>query len=119
MFVEGLDGCHNGWIVFKVGLPSLNTTVEIIDLTSYLKKKPNDLAILAIDIPIGLLDGSRACDKRARKLLGQPRGTSAFAAPCRASLGGKNHSDASAINTRITGRGLSQKAWGIAPKISR
>jgi predicted RNase H-like nuclease len=40
-----------------------------------------------------------------------------FAAPCRAALAAKNHADASARNLRVTGRGLSQQAFGIVPKI--
>jgi predicted RNase H-like nuclease len=119
MWVAGIDGCRGGWVGFKVDLASLCTSVELIDLPSILTKKPDDLAILAIDIPIGLLDGSRACDKAARRLLGQPRGTSVFAVPCRASLSEQNHAAASATNLRITGRGLSQQAWGIAPKIKQ
>ena len=119
MFVVGIDGCRGGWVGFKVDVASMSTLVELIVLPSILRNKPHDLAILSIDIPIGLLDGSRACDKAARRLLGQPRGTSVFAAPCRASLSAKNHATASATNLRITGRGLSQQAWGIAPKIKQ
>jgi predicted RNase H-like nuclease len=119
MFVAGIDGCRGGWISFKADPASLNTSVELIDLSSVLGNKPDDLAMLAIDIPIGLLDDSRACDKTARKLLGQPRGTSVFAAPCRASLSAKNHAAASSTNLRVTGRGLSQQAWGIASKIKQ
>ena len=119
MFVAGIDGCRGGWVSFKVDLASQSTSVELINLASILKNKPEVLATLAIDIPIGLLDGFRACDKAARKLLGQPRGTSVFAAPCRASLSAKNHDAASATNLRITGRGLSQQAWGIASKIKQ
>jgi predicted RNase H-like nuclease len=119
MFVAGIDGCRGGWVGFKVDLTSLNTSVELIDLSSILKGKPDDFAILAVDIPVGLLDGSRACDKSARKLLRQPRGTSVFAAPCRASLSAKNHATATATNLRTTGRGLSQQAWGIASKIKQ
>lgn len=117
MWVAGVDGCRGGWVAFRVALPSLVTSVEIVDLAALLKNRPNDLACLAIDIPIGLLNGSRACDKAARRLLGQPRGTSVFAAPCRASLAATNHSAASATNARITGRGLSQQAWSIGTKI--
>src|SRR5438874_13732839 len=117
MFVAGVDGCRAGWVCFKVEVTSLATSVEVIELPSLLKNRLSDLACLAIDIPIGLMDGSRACDKAARKLLGQPHGTSVFAAPCRASLSAKNHAIASATNLRITGRGLSQQAWGIAAKI--
>jgi predicted RNase H-like nuclease len=119
LFVAGIDGCRGGWVAFKVHLPSQNTSVEIIDLPSVLTKKPHDLAVLAIDIPIGLLDGSRVCDKAARRLLGQPRGTSVFASPCRASLSAKNHPAASSTNVRITGRGLSLQAWAIASKIKQ
>ena len=113
MCVAGVDGCRGGWVRFRVDLASLNTSVEIIDLPSVLTNSPDELAILAIDIPIGLLDVSRACDKAARKLLGQPRGTSVFASPCRAFLSEKNHAAAIAINRRVTGRGLSLQAWGI------
>lgn len=102
-FVAGVDGCRSGWVAFKVELPSLVTSVELVDLPLILRNKPTDLACLGIDIPIGLLNGSRACDRAARKLLGQPRGTSVFAAPCRAALAAKNHADASAINLRVTG----------------
>jgi len=119
MWVAGVDGCRGGWVAFKIAVPTLSTAVELIDLPSVVRKKPRDLAILAIDIPIGLLDRSRACDKAARTLLGQPRGTSVFAAPCRASLSEKNHAAASAANLRISGRGLSQQAWGIASKIKQ
>jgi predicted RNase H-like nuclease len=111
MFVAGVDGCRAGWIAFKIELPSFATSLEVIDLPSLLTNHPSDLAFLAIDIPIGLLDGSRACDKAARKLLGQPRGTSVFAAPCRAAL--------TAINRQKTGRGLSQQAFHIGPKIKQ
>jgi predicted RNase H-like nuclease len=119
MFVGGVDGCRAGWIAFKVELPSLATSLEVIDLPSLLKNRPSDLAFLAIDIPIGLLDGSRACDQAARKLLGQPRGTSVFAAPCRAALTAKIHAEASAISRQDTGRGLSQQAFGIGSKIKQ
>lgn len=119
MFVAGVDGCRAGWVSFKVTLPSLTTSVEVVDLSSLLRNRPSDLACLGIDIPIGLLDGSRACDLAARKLLGQPRGTSVFAAPCRAALAAKNHAEASAINRQKTTSGLSQQACGIAPKIKQ
>jgi predicted RNase H-like nuclease len=117
MFVAGVDGCCGGWVAFKVELPTRVTSVELIDLPVWLRERPPDLACLGIDIPIGLLDGPRACDKAARKLLGQPRGTSVFAAPCRAALSAKNHAAATAANLLMTGRGLSQQAWGIASKI--
>jgi predicted RNase H-like nuclease len=52
-------------------------------------------------------------------LLGQPRGASVFAAPCRAALTATNHAEASSINRQRTGRGLSRQAFGITPKIKQ
>ena len=119
MFVSGADGCRAGWVSFKVALPSLTTSVEVVDLSNILRNRPSNLACIGIDIPIGLLDGSRPCDKAARKLLGQPRGTSVFAAPGREVLSAKNHAEASEVNRQRTTRGLSQQAWGIVPKIKQ
>jgi predicted RNase H-like nuclease len=112
MFVAGIDGCAPGWVAFRVQLPSRAT-----DLASWLRERPIDLASLAIDIPIGLPDHKRACDIAARKRLGWPRRNSVFSAPCRESLTNENHAEACATNRKVTGRGLSQQAWGIARKI--
>jgi predicted RNase H-like nuclease len=119
MVVAGVDGCRAGWVAFKVEVPSLATSVELVNVPTLLKSRRNDLLCLAIDIPIGLLDSSRACDKAARKLLRQPRGTSVFAAPCRAALAATTHAAANQINREKTGRGLSQQAFGIIPKIKQ
>jgi len=73
MFVAGVDGCRGGWIAFKVELSAHATSVEVVNLPAWLRERPPDLACVGIDIPIGLLECPRACDKAARKLLGQPR----------------------------------------------
>lgn len=77
-FVAGVDGCRAGWVWFRVDLPSLVTSVEVADLPQRLRDRPEGLVALAVDIPIGLLNGTRACDTAARRLLGQPRGSSVF-----------------------------------------
>src|ERR1017187_1478974 len=118
MFVAGVDGCRAGWIALKVELPSRMTSVEVIDLPALLRKRPPELAFLGIDIPIGLLDGPRACDKAARKPLG-PRRSSVFPAPCRASLRANSHEEASAVNRKKTGKGLSLQSFHIGPKIKQ
>lgn len=73
-----------------------------------------NLLASASTVPIGLLEGPRACDQAARKLLGQPRGSSVFPA-----LAAQTYADASSINREKTTRGLSQQAWGIIPKIKQ
>ena len=119
MFVAGVDGCRAGWVWFKIEVPSLTSSVQVVDLVSILRNRPRYLAQLGIDIPIGLLDGSRECDKAARRLLGRPRGSSVFPAPCRAALLASTHSVANFLNRQSTTRGLSQQAWGIVPKIKQ
>jgi predicted RNase H-like nuclease len=119
MIVAGVDGCSAGWIAFKVQLPSLATSIEVVDLQSWLKKRPPDIAHLGIDIPIGLFDRPRACDIAARKLLGSPRRNSVFPAPCRAALSASDHATASACNRQATRKGLTIQAWCIGPKIKQ
>jgi predicted RNase H-like nuclease len=117
LWVAGVDGCRGGWVAFHVDTRTRKTQVEVVDLKSLLCNRPSDLAILAIDMPIGLLDGPRPCDCAARKFLGSPRCSSVFAAPCRAALTSSSHAMASETNHSATGKGLSIQAWAIAPKI--
>lgn len=32
MFVAGMDGCRAGWVAFKVEVPSLTTSVDVVDM---------------------------------------------------------------------------------------
>jgi predicted RNase H-like nuclease len=116
-WVVGVDGCSTGWAAFAVNTSTQKTAVKVVDVVSWLRRRPEGLAVLAIDIPIGLLDGPRLCDQAARRLLGSPRCSSVFSAPCRAALEGPDHACASRTNRAITRKGLSIQAWGIAPKI--
>jgi predicted RNase H-like nuclease len=73
---------------------------------------------IAIDIPIGLRDdGPRACDLAARRLLGRPRGSSVFPAPCRAALTAATYRRACALSRRALGVALSIECFNIVPKI--
>jgi predicted RNase H-like nuclease len=69
--------------------------------------------VIAIDIPIGLLDtpqaGGRTCDRQARQLLGR-RASSVFSPSCRASLEATQY-------VEVRGYGMSRQAFGILPKI--
>lgn len=82
---------------------------EVLDL----KPEPS---IIAVDIPIGLLEepstGGRECDKEARLLLGTPRRSSVFTPPTRAALASATYEEAQGF-----GAGMSRQAFGILPKI--
>lgn len=116
MCVAGIDGCRAGWVAFRLEIPSLASSVELVDVAALFRKRPDDLVCVGIDIPIGLMTTPRACDREARKLLGQRR---LFPAPCRESLTAADYRNGSAINRKLTGRGLSLQSWAIASKIKQ
>jgi predicted RNase H-like nuclease len=80
----------------------VSTFREIVDM---------DVAAIAVDMPIGLLDrGSRSCEIEARRRLG-PRRSSVFPSPLRPMLDATSYRDALAIG------GLSKQAFNLIPKI--
>ena len=82
--VAGVDGAPDVWavVIWESGLLQAR---RVADLCQLIEKVPG-LDLIAIDVPIGLLDayeiGGRACDRKARKLL-QKRASSVFPAPVR------------------------------------
>lgn len=116
--LAGVDGCRAGWLYVRVKLPSgeidCGITGEFAQLVEH--RPPFDL--LAIHIPIGLVDsGRRECDQAARRFLGEPRRRSVFRAPIRAALSARTREAASRVTHRRDGVGVSAQAWGIVPKI--
>lgn len=120
--VLGVDGCKAGWVGIALTGAGTGTTV-----TGYLAatigalvdaaRADGPLAVVAIDIPIGLPDhGQRAADLQARRFVGRLH-SSVFMAPVRAALDQPSHALASAINRQHTGLGLSIQAYGIVPKL--
>ena len=105
--VAGVDGCKAGWLGIwkdtgsgKFGHKVFNNAHDLI----HQNPRPS---VIAIDIPIGLTDtGKRDCDCQARKLLGQPRGTSVFPAPIRPALAAKSREEANRITSAADGRGV-------------
>jgi predicted RNase H-like nuclease len=119
--VRGVDGCRGGWLsvdVDRLGAGAdarwrwwpLASTDELLHDT--------DVAVVAIDVPIGLPDaGRRACDQQARRLLGR-RGVSVFPAPSRAVLGAPTYADARGILAARGGGSMSAQAFGIVPAVT-
>ncbi len=119
--VAGVDGCPGGWVVVTTGLTRASRSdVAVVRTLGALvaKAAAGSLAMLAVDMPIGLPDaGQRACDRAARARLG-PRRSSVFPTPVRAVLGATSYADALARSRAIDGRGLSKQAWNLLPKIA-
>jgi predicted RNase H-like nuclease len=116
--VCGVDGRKGGWVVITEDLDSkliswrsCDTAHELI----YHEPKPE---IIAIDIPIGLLEhGWRECDLEARRLLGPGRASSVFKAPIRPTLTAVSYKEACTISTQIEKKKISIQTWAIIHKI--
>jgi predicted RNase H-like nuclease len=92
--------------------------VEVVSKISELISASPLPLLVGIDIPIGLpLKGPRACDLAARRLLGQPRSSSVFPAPVRATLVAKNYEEACRLSTAAHGKSMSKQAYEIIAKI--
>ena len=114
--VAGVDGCRAGWIVVVADAQSARFRMSQIHLCSdfaavlHLSPAPE---VMAIDIPIGLLNkrqpGGRLCDRQARQLLGR-RASSVFSPPMRSILHATHYD-------QVRAHGLSRQAFGILPKI--
>lgn len=107
--VAGVDACPGGWVVAHVALDGVATVSvfkrfgEILDLGA---------GVIAVDIPVGLVDESpREADKAAQLFVGSRR-SSVFPTPIRAVLEFDNHADANRRHRELTGKGLSiQSFW--------
>jgi predicted RNase H-like nuclease len=115
----GIDGCRGGWLVASSDAALSALTFSIVDdLEPLIARAERDRAVVAIDIPIGLADGGpRTCDLEARRLLGRPRGSSVFPAPCRSALPATTYRRACGLSRRALGVALSIECFNIMPKI--
>jgi predicted RNase H-like nuclease len=97
--VAGVDGCRAGWIVVHEGHAEVHA-----DFAAVLAALPDD-AVVAVDMPIGLVDehipGGRDVDRAARLELGRKR-SSVFSAPPRCALGARTLPDARRRGARLT-----------------
>jgi predicted RNase H-like nuclease len=89
---------------------------EIVDLVEK-GSEGGPLAVVAIDIPIGLPDaGRRQTDLLARKAVGQ-RWASVFMTPVRPALEASDYESASAASLKLAGEAISRQAFALHAKI--
>lgn len=114
--LAGVDGCRAGWIVVVARLNARDAQEHQVQICArfddVLSLQPVP-AVIAVDMPIGLLEaaqpGGRACDRLARRLLGR-RASSVFTPPPRPLLDATRYA-------QVRGHGLSIQAFNILPKI--
>ncbi|MEI5007258.1 DUF429 domain-containing protein [Streptomyces sp. PmtA] len=120
--VLGVDACPGGWVAvalsdgrfdgarFGTGLRALLGGAGHGEAT-------DDARVVAVDIPLGLLDtGWRRADADAAALLGRLRG-SVFRVPPRAVWQEEGYEAANRRCRELTGAGLSRQSWGLAAKL--
>jgi predicted RNase H-like nuclease len=118
--VLGVDGCKAGWVGVLLDGETATAIVgaTIGDLVTAARLAHPDLAVVGIDIPIGLPDTApRQADVLARTRLPSRRKSSIFPAPTRIASAATTHPEASAANREAAGVGLSAQAFGLVPKI--
>jgi predicted RNase H-like nuclease len=112
----GVDSCHAGW--FYTVTTGAECETGVAPDIAWLWNKFKKVALILIDIPIGLASNShRPCDTAARKFLGKGKTSCVFPPPCREALYAKTYQEACEINQKILGKKISKQAWGISPKI--
>jgi len=130
----GLDGCRSGWVLVvldgdgvapaggsapgAVVAGPLTISAHRGFTEAVHEAQHRAAAAIGVDMPIGLsLDGRRAADDAARRLLGSRRST-VFPTPARAVLDAVDYRDALARHRAACGKGLSIQAWNLVAKIA-
>ncbi|MGZ4657241.1 MAG: DUF429 domain-containing protein [Blastococcus sp.] len=114
MAVLGVDGWRDAWVGALLDGRTV-TLLALLDVNAVLAVP--GVAVVGIDMPIGLSDdGPRACDVAARRLLGRA-GSSVFPAPLRPVLDVPDYAAACAVSRAASGKALSVQTWNLVPSI--
>ncbi|MFE5206910.1 DUF429 domain-containing protein [Streptomyces sp. NPDC056600] len=117
MDVLGVDACgKQGWV--GVVLTDGAYAGSLVDLRlEGLVERAGEVAAVAVDMPLGLVEkGWRAADLAARALLG-PRRNSLFLAAPRTAWQEQHYTAAADRCQELTGNRLTQQAWALKPKL--
>ena len=123
MWVAGVDGCRAGWIavLMRADDPRTHRIMTAPTLAGVIDA-PEEPAIIAIDMPIGLPDrtsgSGRLPEQLIRPLLGQ-RQSSVFAIPSRQAVEAEDYGEACTIAAATSDppRKVSRQGFAIFPKI--
>jgi predicted RNase H-like nuclease len=116
--VLGVDACKSGWVGIALSEETVSAHFAAgIDALVEEASSDGPLAVIAVDIPIGLPDtGRRQADVLARKAVG-PLWASVFITPVRPALEAPDYASAAGLSRRLAGEGISRQAFALQPKI--
>ena len=118
--VAGVDGVYGGWVAAVTGAASgvsvaFSTWSSFADVLTVAREQK--IAVVAVDIPIGLRGTERrTADVKARAMLG-PRRSSLFWTPPLCVLHADSYEEANRLSRECAGEGLSKQFYGLMPKI--
>ena len=121
-WLAGVDGCAGGWIAAFVRPQGGEARVRIVPRFADVLAAPEQPAVIAVDMPIGLPErvgvGGRAAENCVRPLLGA-RQSSVFSVPSRAAIYAADYGEACRIAqaTSDPPRKVSKQLFNIAAKI--
>lgn len=123
ILIAGVDGCPGGWLaVIRTLNDPASARAEIFPTFASLLAHTPRLAMIAIDIPIGLPDraelGGRSADVAARTVLGA-RKSAVFSVPARSAIMEPDYRAACAIAFANSNppRKISKQMFNIFPKV--
>jgi predicted RNase H-like nuclease len=116
--IGGADGCAGGWICIERDTITGDIFGEVFSSTRELLERARYLAVLTVDIPIGLTEAEpRECDREARRLLTSTRASSVFPAPVRPALDASTYHEACERSAAACGKRLTKQAHAIMWRI--
>ncbi|GAA2782711.1 DUF429 domain-containing protein [Kitasatospora paracochleata] len=118
MTVLGVDGCRGGWVGIALVDGRFQRAWFERTLAELLGRVP-EAEVVAVDIPLGLLEtGRRQAEALARPLL-SPHGSRIFSVPPRAAWVESDNDRAAAdrISRQFGGGGMSAQTWGLKEKV--
>lgn len=114
--IIGLDGCVSGWAIASKNIKSDLIEFHLISQLDQLNDMFKQPYLIAIDMPVHLINLFRSVDQKARVILGK-RASTVFNAPSINALKENNFQTASLINFELTGKKLSKQSFNLFNKI--
>ena len=114
--IIGLDGCLSGWAIASKNIKSDLIEFHLISQLDQLNDMFKQPYLIAIDMPVHLINLFRSVDQKARVILGK-RASTVFNAPSINALKENNFQTASLINFELTGKKLSKQSFNLFNKI--
>ena len=116
----GVDGFKSRWCAVLRNFDTGELRARVVSFQDLLEL-PENPAIIAIDVPIGLLDvtppGGRTCERLAREIVGAHRARSVISTVGRAALAATTRAEADLVSRAAGGIGISAHSWGLKDKL--